>query len=190
MKNSKSTITMKAGKTKSAASVPDKQHFAQLKQQIKDAKLRLQSAKRVVREAKDSLKRAKHIHKMAKKAAAPASTAPKAKMKLAVSAIKKPVKKTVKKKTTAATKQPKASITKAVKAKAAMPVKLPQKSDKASAKPAGVKVEMSSQPARLSAPVNPPRKKVVKPAAAAAVGESTEPSAPVFSNIKSAHKLV
>jgi hypothetical protein len=72
MKNTKSTLILKSGKTK-LVSTPEKERIAHLKQQVKDAKLRLQSAKRAVREAKDAIKQAKQAIKNTKKTIKPAA---------------------------------------------------------------------------------------------------------------------
>jgi hypothetical protein len=74
MKKSRSTVILKSGKTKSPSN-PDKARLAQLKQQLKDAKLRLHSAKRAAREAKDAMKQVKLALKTAKKAGRPAKPA-------------------------------------------------------------------------------------------------------------------
>lgn len=74
MKNSKSTVVLKSGKTKSPSAALDKQRFTALKQGIKDAKLHLQGIKRALRDAKDAVKRAKLEYKNAWKSAVKKAT--------------------------------------------------------------------------------------------------------------------
>jgi hypothetical protein len=127
MKSTKPTVILKSGKSKLVAA-PDREKLAQLKQQIKDAILRLQSAKRAVREAKDGIEQAKLALKNAKKNSKPAKPIQPAKSTDTTTKPKPAVKKSVRKQATTA--QPKA----VAKRVAAKPVAARKKSTRAKSK--------------------------------------------------------